>query len=132
MKGRHNSTCKARFDSLVKAEKSSRTDKSPSTPADGHVPVKDKTEHVPVDATVDEAVPVEHPDDLPFSAGIRSGYPEAAMIDKVASTIDEPFVQASVTRAKFRCMNTLNGFGTISSLLVHKNQSLVSKLKQLG
>ena len=37
------------------------------------------------------------------------------MINKVASTIDESFVQASVTRAKFRRMNTLSlsGFGTI-------------------
>ena len=113
MKGRHNSRCKARFDSLVKAEKYSRTDKSPSIPADGHAPVEDKTEHVPVDATVDEAVPAEHPDDLLFSAGIRPGDPEAAMINKIASTIDESFAQASVTRAKFRRMNTLSGFGTI-------------------
>ena len=55
------------------------------------------------------------PEDLPFSAGIRPDDPEAAMINKVASTIDESFVQASVTRAKFRRMNTLSlsGFGTI-------------------
>ena len=59
MKGRHNSRCKARFDSLAKAEKSAKIDKPPSISADGHAPVEDKTEHVPVDATVDEAAPIE-------------------------------------------------------------------------
>ena len=81
LKGRHNSTCKARFDMLVKAETAANLDKPSEPPAEGssHVDhltaieagitsAEDKTADTPVDAEADESA--VHPDDLPFSAGI--------------------------------------------------------------
>ena len=109
MKGRHNSRCKARFDTLVKAEKAAKPDKSPLPPADGVAPVED----LPSEAVGDESVAEIHPRDLPFSAGMPPGDPEAAMINKVASTIDESFIQASNQRSKNRRMNTQKGHGTL-------------------
>lgn len=57
---------KARFDMLVKVEKSAKTDKSPSTPAEGHVAIGDAPEQAVV-----EPIAAVHPDE--FSAGIRPG-----------------------------------------------------------
>ena len=109
MKGRHNSRCKIRFDFLVKAEKSARIDKAPSTPAEGRATI----EEIPIGAPAEDAALDAPPEDLPFSAGIPPGHPEAALINKVAATIDESFMQSSVSRAKFRRVNHLKGHGTI-------------------
>ena len=109
MKGRRNSRCKARFDMLVKAEKAAKPDKSPLPPADVVAPVED----LPSEAVGEGPAAEVHPHDLPFSAGILPGDPEAAMINKVASTIDESFIQASNKRSKNRRMNTQKGHGTL-------------------
>ena len=58
--------------------------------------------------------PVQDADgQLPFSAGIPPGESEPALINRVASTIDEAFVRSSVERAKHRRMNTLFGNNTL-------------------
>ena len=53
------------------------------------------------------------PDTLPFSAGIPPGHPEAAMINRVASTIDEAFIESSVQRSRYRRVNNLSGVHTL-------------------
>ena len=109
MKGRHSSRCKARFDSLVKAEKAAKVDKSPSMPVEGRT----VAEEDPIEVPAEESALDVPPEDLPVSAGIPPGHPEAAMINKTASTIDMSFVQSSLSRARFRRMNHLKGDGTI-------------------
>lgn len=79
---------------LVKAEKAAKADESPLPPADGGAPIED----VPAEAVLEEPVAEVHPHDLPFSAGIPPGDPESAMINKVASTIDDSSVQAQVVK----------------------------------
>ena len=46
---------------------------------------------------------------MPFSAGIPPGHPEAAMINRVASTIDKEFVKKSDERSRYRRMNSISG-----------------------
>ena len=101
MKGRHNSRCKARFDTLVKAEKAARTNKSPSTPADGRTSMDDKVEDAPIAVEVGEAA--SHPDDLPFSAGI----PPAAVGKAVH--LDQQFLGTARMRSRYRRLNHLPG-----------------------
>ena len=116
---------------MIKAEKSARTDKPPTIAADGH-PVEDETEHVSEVVVEDESVPAVHPDDLPFSAGIPPEDPEATMINKIASTIDESFVQASVTRARFRRMNNLSDFGTVFEFACSQNLIIGQQAEAIG
>ena len=127
MKGRHSGRCKARFDMLVKAEKAAKIDKSPSTPAEGHAVIED----MPEEAVVDPPALV-HPDELPFSAGVRPGDPEAALINKVASTIDEDFVRSSVNRARFRRTNNLSGHGTIVEFACAENSIIGQCAEAIG
>ena len=101
MKGRHNSRCKARFDTLVKAEKAARTNKSPSTPADGRTSMDDKVEDAPIAVEVGEAA--SHPDDLPFSAGI----PPAAVGKTVH--LDQQFLETARMRSRYRRLKHLPG-----------------------
>ena len=54
------------------------------------------------------------------------------MINKVASTVDESCVQASVTRARCRRMSTLCGFGTIFEFAVRKIRSIGQQAEALG
>ena len=121
LKGRHNSRCKARFDMLIKAEKASRVDKSPETPMTPRTiapstPMPPTSSAPRPEAIVEESTvgaETVDPDTLPFSAGIPPGHPEAAMINRVASTIDEAFIESSVQRSRYRRMNNLSGVHTL-------------------
>ena len=51
-----------------------------------------------------EAVPDVDPSELPFSAGIPPGHPEAAMPAKTSPEFDETFLQANADRISDRRM----------------------------
>ena len=82
----------ARFDALIRADRVGRT---PCTPA-ALTPVPEaeapSTPMPRLDEPV-EAVPDADPSDLPFSAGIPPGHPEAAMPAKTNTEFDEIFLQ---------------------------------------
>ena len=76
--------------------------------------------------------PVQDADgQLPFSAGIPPGESEPALINRVASTIDEAFVRSSFERARHRRMNTLVRNDTLFEFAC-SDSIMGDKLKLLG
>jgi len=59
-----------------------------------------------------EAVPDVDPSELPFSAGIPPGHPEAAMPAKTSPEFDETFLQANADRISDRRMYQTSGSST--------------------
>lgn len=152
MKGRHSARCRIRFDSLVKAEKAARHERIPepsSVAAEPSAPeiVSDHpvgaASHDPARALApaDDASDAHHAeepvggrrDDLPFSAGIPPGDPEsAALINRVASTIDQDFAQSSVERAKRRRTHSLPGANTLFEFARSDDSIIGTQAERIG
>eukprot|EP00435_Cladocopium_sp_Y103_P013784 s3013_g3.t1 len=69
---------------------------------------------------------------LPFSAGIPPGESEPALINCVASTIDEAFVRSRVERAKYRRMNTLAGTNTLFEFACSDDSTIGQQAEAVG
>ena len=112
----HSPICRARFNGLIRADRIAASTKTPVSPRT----IAPSTPLPPIPETPGPEFEVEpipagtegaDRDALPFSAGSPPGDPEeaSAMINRVASTIDESFVRSSVERARHRHMHSLPG-----------------------
>ena len=118
--------CRARFDALIRADRVGRTPRTPAALALVPEAEAPSTPMPRLDEPV-EAVPDADPSELPFSAGIPPGHPEAAMPAKTNTEFDEIFLQANADRRKYRRMWSINHQVLTLSLNTHvmKTQPLV-------
>ena len=137
----HNLICRARFNALIRTDRIASRTKTPVSPR----PIAPQTPLPVTDVAsdgVEEGIsdhereatdePVQDADgQLPFSAGIPPGESEPALINRVASTIDEAFVRSSFERARHRRMNTLVRNDTLFEFAC-SDSIMGDKLKLLG
>ena len=129
----HSPVCRARFNALIRANRVATGTKTPAT-----LP---PTPAVGLDADiVPECPPAsdvegeerQDPDDLPFSAGILPGHPEAAAVGKVALVIDDAFVETNRARSKARRFSTLKGQGVLFEYACSENSVIGDRSQAIG
>ena len=84
------------------------------------------------DASADEPGEAVDPSSLPFSAGIKPGEEESALIGKVNQEVDAAFIEGNLERGRARRLNDLKGKDLLYEYACSEDSIIGQRADQLG